>query len=144
VSFTIKLRGSPPRLAIADYECPTHGRFEAQVDRDEHGDPPTTVRCQHIIGTITSIVHGPCDVLCNLAAEFRISAPLTRVRRVEAIKGKWEKPERKEWLDVSNLAEGQPLYEFREDRERIREEERKREVYEFARAHNESVIGIDD
>jgi hypothetical protein len=127
MSFRIIVRGSPTRISIEDFECPNCGRFEAEVPRI-NGEPPDWITCPK----------------CHAPSEYRICAPMARVRRVEAIKGKWEKPERKEWLDVSNLAEGQLLYEFREDRERIREEERKREVYEFARAHHESVIGIDD
>jgi hypothetical protein len=139
MAFRLIIRGSAPRLAIADYECPLHGRFEAQVERDEHGDPPNEIACgeEVVTGMTTHPITGaPVREIgyCEHRAEYRISAPLTRVRKIEAAtKGGWTKPERPEWQDTRNLAEGQPLYEFWEDRARIREEERKREVMEFAR-----------
>lgn len=127
MTWKIIVRGAPVRVAIEDYECPIHGRFEAQVDRDEQGDAPDETAC----------------IVCGVQSAWRISAPLARVRRFEAIKGKSEKPERDTWLDTTNLGEGQPLHEFWDDRAKIREAERKRDVMAFCRENHESVIGRD-
>lgn len=126
MTWLYKFRGAPTRTAIADYECPVHGRFEREVARDENGDPPATRICGAMI------FHGERDaVVCIRDAEYRISAPLCRVKRFEFIRGKSEKPEHKTWLDTTNLGEGQSLEEFREDRAKIREEQRVAEMVEL-------------
>jgi hypothetical protein len=127
MSFTIKLRGSPTPTTIADYFCEEHGRFEAQVERTPEGDAPDEIPC----------------VECSAPATWCISAPLARVNPIEAVKGKWQKPERPTWTDTRNLGEGQPLYEWREDRAKVWEEKRKADVMEFARSVNERPIGGD-
>ncbi|HEY1554853.1 MAG TPA: hypothetical protein VGF94_08470 [Kofleriaceae bacterium] len=150
MSFRVIVRGCAPRIAIEDYECPVHGRFEAQVDRDESGDAPSTIPCPadddcYDCGGQPSApgrAKMGCDT-CGLPSEWRISAPLAKVRAVEALRGKSEKPERATWLDTTNLGEGQSLQEFQDDRAHIREEARKRDVMEFARAHHERLIGHD-
>lgn len=145
--FVIKIRGSAPRIAIADYECPVHGRFEAQLERDANGDPPERIGCTRVIkvGQWSSdrTSGSEADALCPEEAEYRISAPLARVRQVEAVKGGWAKPERSTWLDTRDLGEGQSLGDWRERRAQIREEERKKDVMRFVREHHESVIGRD-
>jgi hypothetical protein len=135
VTFVVKVRGSPPCTAIADYECPVHGRFELTVPRDPNGDPPSVVVCLVPADVQPENGFSPC----GHRAEYRISAPLVRVRRVEAVKGAWQKPERKTFTDTRNLGEGQPLHEWKEDRARVWEEKRKEDVVRFAREHNESM-----
>lgn len=137
MTFVIKTRGARGTMLV-DYECPTHGRFEALVQRDENGDPPETQPCSHR----TFEGYAP-PAPCNLVAEIRICPPLARVNPIEAVKGKWQKPERKTWTDTRNLGEGQPLYDWKEDRAKVWEEKRKQDVYDFAREHNERVIGGD-
>lgn len=141
MSFVVKYRGTPTRTTIADYECPAHGRFEATVERNEDGDPPVEIACERRVVNEGGLV--PSMVRCGLPCEWRISAPLARVRQIEAVKGGWTKPERKTWTDTRNIGEGQPLYEWREDRAKIWEEKRKEDVVRFAREHNERVIGGD-
>src|SRR5690242_19691526 len=98
MAFRLILRGSAPRTAIADYECPVHGRFEAQVERDENGDPPEHVQCCEAVLRFDPNTTLASSELCGRTSEYRISAPLTRVRKIEAAKkGGWTKPERKEW-----------------------------------------------
>jgi hypothetical protein len=82
-----------------------------------------------------------CPDGCGLRSPWVISSPLTRVNPIEAVKGKWTKPERKTYTDTRNLGEGQPLHEWREDRAKIWEEKRKEDVVRFAREHNERVRG---
>jgi hypothetical protein len=136
VTFVIKVRGSRG-VMLADYECPVHGRFEATVQRDASGDPPETEQCPVIDR------ENDGEFWCGMESEYRICAPLTRVNPIEAVKGKSQKPERETWTDTRNIAEGQPVYEWREDRAKIWEEKRKQDVYNFAREHNERVIGGD-
>lgn len=159
MTFVIKVRGSRG-VMLADYECSVHGRFEATVQRDEKGDPPETLLCPAFAPLrceedregycvdcredVEEVDH--CSAFrttCDRTAELRICAPLTRVNPIEAVKGKSQKPERKTWTDTRNIAEGQPVYEWKEDRAKIWEEKRKQDVYDFAREHNERVIGGD-
>lgn len=135
MTYIVKIRSEGRTKTIAaEYECPEHGRFELDVERNDAGDAPDIVPCPI----------DDEDGACGRPAEWRISSPMTRVRNIEAAKkGKWEKPERKTWTDTSALGEGQPLYEWREDRARIWEEKRKQDVMRFAREHNERVIGGD-
>lgn len=127
--FVIKMRSEGrTRMVAAEYHCDLHGRFELDVERNDQGDAPDTIPCP--IGT------------CGGPAVYCISAPMTRVRNIEAaVKGKWQKPERKTWTDTSALGEGQPLYEWKEDRDKVWEEKRKEDVVRFAREHNERVGG---
>lgn len=131
MSFVIKMRGAPTRTLIAEYECPVHGRFACEVERDENGDPPSVARCSVVIEDNGEDEEWLEEILCGQDAEYRISAPLGRVNRISAIRGKSEKPERETWLDTTNIAEGQPLYEFHEDRAAIRERQRQREYIEL-------------
>jgi hypothetical protein len=121
MSFTIKLRTTKSTM-IAEYEClePQHadcGRFAAEVERDENGDPPELVSCD----------------ICSGAAEHRISAIVGRVRRVEVTRGKWEKPERKTYLDTRKLGEGQDVEEFQAERKKIWNERRHKRVKDLMR-----------
>lgn len=125
MTFKIIIRGSPTPTTIADYYCEEHGRFELEVARTDQGDAPDVM---------------PCPA-CGLPSVWCISAPLTRVNPIEAVKGKWAKPERPTYTDTRNLGEGQPLHEWREDRAAVWERKRKEDVVRFAREHNERVRG---
>lgn len=123
MSFTIKVRGAPPPTAIADYYCEEHGRFELQVKRNDQGDPPETVPCPAF----------HCDACagCGKPAVYCISAPLARVKAVSVTQGKYQKPERKTWLDTRELGEGMPLEEWQAKRAAIRDEQRRKELKEL-------------
>ncbi len=138
MSFTIKIRGAPTSTVAAEYFCEQHGRFELDVDRNDAGDAPDVIPCP-----VELVVESELDApTCGLPATYCISAPMTRVRKIEAVnKGKWQKPEHKTWTDTSAIAEGQPLYEWKEDRAKVWEEKRKQDVVNFAREHNERVRG---
>lgn len=142
MSFVIKHRGAPPQgRARADYHCEKHGRFTTEVDRNEHGDLPDTIPCQHEL--VEDYFPGDPPALCGKPSVWCISAPLARVNPIEAVKGKSQKPEFKTWTDTRAIGEGQPLYEWREDRAKIWEEKRKEDVMRFAREVNERPIGGD-
>ncbi len=139
MTFRVIMRGSPSPVVAAEYMCPDHGRFEMDVQRTAEGDAPDEMECPWPADE-GDADYGPCPH----RATWCISAPMTRVQKVTAaVKGKWQKPEHKTWTDTSNLAEGQPLYEWKEDRAKIWEEKRKRDVVAFAREHNERVRADD-
>lgn len=115
MTFISKTRGDSTRPLLAEYTCPEHGVFECVVQREENGEAPDVVQCDQ----------------CEGPATWTPSAIIGRVRRVEVVRGKYEKPERKTWLDTRNLGEGQDLDDFREDRRKIRDEQREREVREI-------------
>lgn len=141
MTWLVKVRSEGRTKTIAaEYECPEHGRFELDVERDDNGDAPNTINCP------IEVPAGGVEleyVECGAVAEWRISSPLARVNRIEAIKGKSQKPERKTWTDTTAIGEGQPLYEWREDRAKIWEEKRKEDVMAFAREVHERPIGGD-
>jgi hypothetical protein len=128
MTFTIKIRGTPTRLIASEYECPFHGRFELDVERTADGDAPDAIDCP----------------LCGETAEWRISSPLARAQKVTAVtRGKWQKPERETYTDTRNLGEGQPLNEWQDDRAKVWERWRQRDVMRFAKEHHERPIGGD-
>lgn len=120
MSFTTKIRGTTDRPIAAEYHCPAHGRFTITVERDANGDAPPDVIC----GVHTGI-------FCGLVSPYVISAPRVGVRRVEAVKGSWEKPARKTFLDTRNLGEGQDIEEWRDERAAIRDQERRDSLKEL-------------
>jgi len=141
MTFIRKYRSEGRTKTIAaEYECEEHGRFELDVERNDAGDAPDVIQCPIPIAVRNSDGE---EVLCSKPCEWRISAPLTTVRRVEAIKGKSQKPERKTWTDTTAVGEGQPLYDWWEDRAKIWEEKRKEDVMAFAREVHERPIGGD-
>lgn len=120
MTFTIKIRGVADRPIAAEYMCPIHGRFAVTIARDANGDAPGEVIC----GAHTGI-------FCGLMSPYVISAPRVGVRRVEAVKGGWERPARKTFLDTRDLGEGQDIDEWRERRAAIRDEERRKSLKEL-------------
>lgn len=140
MTWIIKIRSEGrTKTVAADYECPLHGRFDLDVERNDAGDAPDVIPCPITVGNLETGEKVPCGI----RAEYRISAPLARVNPLEAIKGRSQKAERKTWTDTTAVGEGQPLYDWHEDRAKIWEEKRKEDVVKFAREHNESVIGGD-
>jgi hypothetical protein len=53
--------------------------------------------------------------------------------RVTAVRGRWEPPERKTFLDTRNLAEGQDIDDFRADRAAVWERQRQEDVMKVKR-----------
>lgn len=124
MTFIIKIRGALDRPIAAEYMCPVHGRFTVTISRDENGDAPSEVFCERpAIGTPT--------LVCLGRSPYVISAPLVGVRRVEVVRGGWEKPARKTFLDTRDLGEGQDIDEWRAGREAIRDEERRKGLKEL-------------
>lgn len=133
MTFIVKFRGDTTRPIVAVYTCPVHGEFDATVARDESGGAPEEVKCMvwlpqehpEIVG------HHHPTAYCGEWATWTPSPVACRVRRIEAVKGKWEKPERKTFLDTRDLAEGMDIDDFREKRAQIWEEKRQAEVMEI-------------
>lgn len=130
MTWTLKIRGSTDRPIAAEYCCPVHGRFTAVVDRDANGDAPGVAphheEVEHYDGDMRSLV-----AYCDLASPYVISAPRVGVRRVEAVRGNWEKPARKTFLDTRDLGEGQDIDDWRANREAIRDQQRRDSLKEL-------------
>lgn len=120
MTFTIKHTRSD-RPMVAEYMCPEHGKFSAEVQRDADGNPPDEVIC----GSYTSI-------FCGRKAEYRISRTGTaKVRGVEVVRGGYQKPERPTWTDTTNLGEGQDLDDWIADRDKVWEADREASIKEL-------------
>jgi hypothetical protein len=104
---------------VAVYTCPEHGAFDCEVRRNEIGEAPDVITCDEL-------EEDGCR--CELEATWTPSAVSCRVRRVEVVRGKWEKPERNTYLDTRKLGEGQDPAEFQAERKKMWREKRMREL----------------
>ena len=129
MTYTRKFSGDHTAPILCTYTCPVHGEFDATVERDENGEAPDVMACPAdecwvcgAIGceTCSRVTFAPC----GRPATWTPSPVAGRVRRVEVTRGKWEKPERKTYLDTRNLGEGQPLEELQAERRKIWRDER--------------------
>ena len=110
MTFVVRSSGDRSATIVCVYTCPRHGEFDAEVNRDESGSAPDFADC----GSLG----------CQLKATWTPVAISCRVRRVEVVRGKYEKPERKTYLDTTDLGEGQSDEEFRAQRRKIWREHR--------------------
>lgn len=149
MTYTVKFRGDITRPILAAYTCPVHGEFDAEVARDESGGAPEVIECtvgdpfDDCIGCggQPSAPGAPDCKRCNGTARSPCGRDAVwtptpvgcSVRRVEVVRGKWEKPERPTYLDTRKLGEGQDIDDFREERRKIWDEKRKAEVMKMVR-----------
>lgn len=142
MTFVRKFNGkeaAPNEPIVAVYTCPLHGEFDAKVRRLENGEAPDSIQCGDDVeaGTTTHpLTGGPAIVFerCELEAAWTPSPTVAcRVRRIEVVRGKWEKPERKTYLDTRKLGEGQDIEEFQAERKNVWTEQRRRRVKELLR-----------
>jgi len=147
VTFIRKYSGDRTKPIVAVYTCPEHGEFDATVERDENGEAPDVIlcprgeQCPACKGELDMPQFpGGCDLCCGRRvvwcpndATWTPSPVAGRVRRVEVVRGKWERPEHKTYLDTRKLGEGQDPEEFHAEREKVWDEERRKMVKELAR-----------
>jgi hypothetical protein len=138
VTFTVKSRGDRSATIVCVYTCPEHGAFDAEVHRDENGDSPDEVKCQHWLAQEETEAggyqwHGSPTLFCGKWSTWTPVPIAGHVRRVEVSRGKYEKPERKTYLDTRKLGEGQDPDEFRAERKKIWTEKRREKVKDLLR-----------
>jgi hypothetical protein len=155
MTWKITIHTAPGALIAAEYMCPEHGRFAVDVPRDENGDPPATENCPARAAECRECDGPPdhcpeCGAVydagceqscpgrpwheCGRLSQHVISAPGTaKVRRVEAHRGGYQKPEFETWTNTENLGEGQDLDDWKADRAKVWERDREREAMELAR-----------
>ena len=126
MSYVVKFRGDTTRPIVAVYTCPEHGEFDAEVARDASGGAPEFIECGLECGV-------EADAYCGLEASWTPTPIACSVRRVEVVRGKYEKPERPTYLDTRKLGEGQDIEEFRAERARIWDEKRRADVKDLLR-----------
>jgi hypothetical protein len=149
MTFVRKFSGDRTAPIVAVYTCPEHGEFDATVERDENGEAPDEIECPIEVSEEQARSHASAMMrgawchahsataqlpsfaellasarTCLLPATWTPSPVAGRVRRVEVTRGKYEKPERKTYLDTRKLGEGQPLEEFQAERRKIWRDER--------------------
>lgn len=131
MTWTIKHtpRGGP---MLADYECPVHGRFEALVDRDDQGNPPSHTGCEHEIALDDDEGYDQIYA-CDERSPWRISAPAVHTQFVvSATQGKPAPKPHADAMDTRLLAEGQRK-KFRVQRKSVRERLRQQRMKEYLR-----------
>lgn len=127
--FNGKAANSNQEPMVACYTCPVDGEFDCEVRRDENGEAPDVIPCP-------LIEPGSEDegLRCGMPATWTPSASVgCRVRRIEVVRGKWEPPERKTYLDTRKLGEGQSMDEFKAERKKLWTERRMQTVKELLR-----------
>lgn len=135
-------RGAP-RPILSEFRCPLHGVFEAVVDSGAEFAPcPASVALRIFRAAAPEGIGSdgpvgpvqPREGTCLKLSPWSPSkVPAMRMRRVEATRGRDDKPEHRGWLDTSHLEEGQDPEEFAADREKVHEELRKEEVMNLVR-----------
>jgi hypothetical protein len=137
--FVIKTRGARGPM-VAEYFCPLHGRFEATVDRDEHGDPPATLKCPAVdrcyavdYGHIEPMQPPAIDVECPIDdAEHVISAARLKFPFFKGPvfrgNGRPEEQPSPTYMDTEPLADGMPAWEFAEKRKKVWEDWREAKI----------------
>lgn len=130
MTFIIRHRGDSTRPILCTYMCPEHGEFDAMVERDENGEAPDVITCDALDPLPGDEAE---SVMCCLDATWTPSPISCRVRRVEVVRGNYEKPERHTYLDTRKLGEGQDPAEFQAERKKIWTEERRKRVKELLR-----------
>lgn len=113
MTWKLIVRGSPPPTAVAEYECPDHGRFEATVDRTPAGDAPDEIPCP---------VLEPEGWACERPSPWRISAPISRVKMGDVVTGKDSGPAHgdRHLMNTRPLADGtMTMTEFKAHRARV-------------------------
>lgn len=99
-------------MILADWTCPTHGRFESPAP--SHCDSIPCPSCGAVSPWAPSVVHGS-------------------VRLAEVERGKSDGPPTKAYMDTRALGEGMPLSEWRAKRDRMWEERSWKESKELAK-----------
>ncbi len=132
MTYTVKSRGDRSATIVCVYTCPEHGEFDAEVRRDENGDAPDEVKCMEWLPQAHPEIvgHHHPTTYCGKWATWTPSPVVGRVRRVEVVRGKYEKPERKTFLDTRNLGEGQSIEEFRAERRKMWRDVRMTKAYQ--------------
>ncbi|HEY4056667.1 MAG TPA: hypothetical protein VGM39_08660 [Kofleriaceae bacterium] len=116
MTFVIKTRGSANRITTSDYECAEHGRFDLVVERDDAGDIPELA---------------PCDI-CEAPSERRFGAPPVHTQFVvSATQGKSDPRPHPNAMNTMALGEGQSQNEWRKERKKVWEAERKKRVMAY-------------
>ncbi len=99
MTWTVKVRGAHSQPISRDFLCDECGPFSAIVeDRDAETHP-----CPD----------------CSKPAPIADSPVMGRVRLIEAVKGRWEKPAKATYLDTRDLGEGQDVDDFRAKRRKL-------------------------
>ncbi len=134
MAWTLKVRGAPSRTIQHEYLCPDHGRFTADVSRD---DVPDEMPCRTVTREpIECVVPGGCDspfcrpVYCGLTSPWSPSSIATKISIIGFSRGKADAPPTPHALTTRDLAEGMPMNEWRAKRAKLREERRRKRVKE--------------
>lgn len=139
MTYKLTIRTAPGALIAAEYECPVHGRFAIDVPREANGDPPADVACpmenpRWAVVNGAKVGHEDEGDVCARRSPHVISRTgIAKVRKVEAIRGGYQKPEFETWTNTENLGEGQDPDDWKADRAKVWERERERESMELAR-----------
>lgn len=138
MTFTVKVRGDTSRPIMAEYTCPEHGPFACFVQREANGDAPEHVCCPVDVTRCTCMhpddrCGADCVDECGIVSTWTPSLVACKVKRFEVVRGGWQKPERKTYLDTRKLGEGQSVEEFQAERRKVWNEKRHRETKDLLR-----------
>jgi hypothetical protein len=119
MAFTIRLRGASGGTIQHEYLCPVHGRFTAEVSRD---DVPDSAACREMLSLPGMAIREDC----GRSSPWSPSSIATKVAIAGFSRGKSEAPPTKHALTTRDLAEGMPMNEWRAKRRALEVERRRK------------------
>lgn len=111
--FTIKVRGALSGTVTAEYRCPVHGVFEAEVERGPDGEAPDQAPC------LVPVDEFPFG-LCYEPSPWTItSAPGMSVSRFSCARGRSDGPRMATDMDTRAMGEGMSREEWKQGRAKV-------------------------
>lgn len=112
--YTIRIRGGSS-LVSRDYQCAT---CDVTFDDTVTNPPPATIVCP----------------VCSGPAQLTISAPAVHTLfTVGVTRGRNDAKPHPDAMDTRAIAEGQPIHEWKAERKKVWEQDRKRRLKEMLR-----------
>jgi hypothetical protein len=110
--YTVKVRGAVGSKKLREYACEEHGRFEELV-----GEPAPAEQ--------------PCPE-CGASSSSADTSPAVHTKFVVSVsRGKSDPKPHRLAMDLRNLGEGQPHHEWKDERAKLWEGERQKELKEL-------------
>ncbi|HVJ93287.1 MAG TPA: hypothetical protein VM580_25980 [Labilithrix sp.] len=131
MTYIVKTRGAGG-LVVAEYECPTHGRFTVTVQREANGDPPESTYCPATADAYRGVDETKfVPPACARVSPWRPSSVRGWVKRGEVARGKSDAQERPTWMSTRELGEGMSMAEWQAKRDAAWEEHDRKEDKEL-------------
>jgi hypothetical protein len=139
VTWTLKVRSAGGGTIPHEYLCPEHGRFTAEVSREDVPDEmPCPEREPRLVPATQFLSLSDAEKLrsragnpCGLTSPWSPSGIACKVPLASFNRGKSEAPPNRNALTTRDLADGMPMSEWRAKRAKLHEERRRKRIKEM-------------